>query len=142
MIEVAMNPKPGKSPVGYVHPSKYIDYKLEADLPNGERCMSMLKEEGFNVKANKDFEWIHDTFLIMIRMFPEECPPTVIVSMNDKFDPHFHMRVGEALRPLRREGYLIIGTGGAVHNLYRNVWWPMLKVCQLDLCTDNNHLLM
>ena len=114
MIEVAMNPKPGKSPVGYVHPSKYVDYKLEPDLQTGERCMSMLRDERFNVRPNRDFEWIHDTFLILIRMFPKKCPPTVLVSMNDKYDPHFHMRIGEVLRPLRLEGYLIVGTGGAV----------------------------
>ncbi|KAF2214213.1 hypothetical protein CERZMDRAFT_110593 [Cercospora zeae-maydis SCOH1-5] len=126
-LEVAMNPSPGKSPVAYVHPSKYVDYKLEPDLATGERCMKLLKDEGFDVSPNDQFEWIHDTYLILIRMFPHQCPPTTIVSMNARFDPHFHMRVGAALRPLRKEGYLIIGTGGAVHNLYRNVWWPMLK---------------
>lgn len=126
-IEVAMNPSPGKSPVAYVHPSKYVDYKLEPDLSNGERCMSMLKDGGFNVKPNPKFEWIHDTYLILIRMFPAKCPPTTILSMNARFDPHFHMRVGNTLRSLRNDGYLIIGTGGAVHNLYRNRWAPMLK---------------
>jgi hypothetical protein len=34
-IEVATNPNPGKSPVAYVHPSKYVDYKLVADVPSG-----------------------------------------------------------------------------------------------------------
>ncbi|USW59436.1 Putative extradiol ring-cleavage dioxygenase, class III enzyme, subunit B [Septoria linicola] len=126
-IEVAMNSAPGNSPVAYVHPSKYVDYKLEADLPTGKRCMKLLRDEGYNVKPNDKFEWIHDTYLIPIRMFPKKCPPTVIVSMNARFDPHFHMRVGSTLRPLRKEGYLIIGTGGAVHNLYRNKWAPMLK---------------
>lgn len=121
-----MNPKPGKSPVAYVHPSKYVDYKLEPDLASGERCISMLRDASFNVKANSRFEWIHDTYLILIRMFPNSCPPTTIVSMNAHFDPHFHMRVGSTLRPLRKDGYLIIGTGGAVHNLYRNRWAPML----------------
>ncbi|RWA04711.1 hypothetical protein EKO27_g10394 [Xylaria grammica] len=36
------------------------------------------------------------------------------------------MRVGLALRALRSEGYLLIGSGGAVHNLFRNVWDPMI----------------
>lgn len=128
-IEVAMNPSPGKSPVAYVHPSKYVDYKLEADLPTGERCMQMLKSEAFNVRPNPKFEWIHDTYLILTRMFPQKCPPptTTIVSMNARFDPHFHMRIGSTLRPLRKDGYLLIGTGGAVNNLFRNKWEPMLK---------------
>lgn len=60
-------------------------------------------------------------------MFPKGCPPTTIISMNARFDPHLHLKVGSLLRPLRKEGYLIIGTGGAVHNLYRNNWAPMLK---------------
>ncbi|KAJ9632337.1 hypothetical protein H2203_000742 [Taxawa tesnikishii (nom. ined.)] len=126
-VEVATNPSPEKSPVGYVHPSKYISYKLNPDIPTAQRCLSLLRSSGLNARANDKFDWIHDTFLISIRMFPNGCPPTVIVSMNSHYDPHFHMRVGAALRPLREEGYLLIGTGGAVHNLYRNVWWPMLQ---------------
>lgn len=126
-IEVSMNPSPGKSPVAYVHPSKYVDYKLEADLPTGNRVISMLNNAGINTRANEKFEWIHDTYLILIRMFPNKCPPTTIISMNTRFDPHLHMKVGTKIRPLRHEGYLVIGTGGAVHNLYRNVWAPMLK---------------
>jgi aromatic ring-opening dioxygenase catalytic subunit (LigB family) len=126
-IEVATNPSPGKSPVAYVHPSKYVDYKLNPDVPTANRCIGMLKDAGFNARVNDTFEWIHDTYLILIRMFPNGCPPTTIVSMNARFDPHFHMRVGATLRPLREEGYLLIGTGGAVHNLYRNHWAPMVK---------------
>lgn len=125
-IQVAMNPKPSKSPVAYVHPSKYVDYELVADLKLGQKCLDLLNNDGFDASANEKFDWIHDTYLILIRMFPQKCPPTTIISANSRFDPHFHMRVGAALRPLREQGYLIIGTGGAVHNLYRNIWAPML----------------
>ncbi|KAF2648383.1 aromatic ring-opening dioxygenase family protein [Lophiostoma macrostomum CBS 122681] len=126
-VQVSMNPSPGKSPVAYVHPSKYVDYKLVPDLETGNKCIEMLAQDGFEVTANDKFDWIHDTYLILIRMFPEQCPPTTIISLNARFEPHFHMRVGAALRPLREQGYLLIGTGGAVHNLYRNVWQSMLK---------------
>lgn len=126
-IEVSGNPKPEKSPVGYVHPSKYVHYKLNPDIPTSKRVTEMLKEGGFNASLNEKFDWIHDTFLILIRMFPDGCPPTTIVSMNASYDPHYHMRVGACLRSLREEGYLIVGTGGAVHNLYRNMWDPMVK---------------
>jgi aromatic ring-opening dioxygenase catalytic subunit (LigB family) len=87
----------------------------------------MLQTAGFNCEGNPDFDWIHDTYLILIRMFPTNCPPTVIISANARFDPHFHLKIGTTLRPLRKENYLIIGSGGAVHNLYRNKWTPMLR---------------
>ncbi|KAF1816417.1 LigB subunit of an aromatic-ring-opening dioxygenase LigAB [Eremomyces bilateralis CBS 781.70] len=126
-IEVATNPDPKKSPVAYVHPDKYRNYKLNPDLTTAERCIKMLRTQGFNVDGNPSFDWIHDTYLILIRMFPHGCPPTVLISMNARFDPHFHMKVGATLRPLRHDGYLLIGSGGAVHNLYRNRWAPMLR---------------
>src|ERR1700748_692916 len=58
-IEVATNPHTGKSPVAYVHPSKYADYKLNPDLQTAERCFSLLAAEGFNVSGNSTFDWIH-----------------------------------------------------------------------------------
>jgi len=64
-IEVAMNPEPQKSPIAYVHPSKYVDYKLNPDLQTGARCVEMLRNEGFNVKGNEKFDWIHDVFLVL-----------------------------------------------------------------------------
>lgn len=90
------------------------------------RVLDILQKEGFNAKLNKNFDWIHDTYLILIRMFPDGCPPTTLISMNARYDPHYHMKVGSVLAPLRKEKILFIGTGGAVHNLYRNKWAPML----------------
>lgn len=123
-----MNPNPTKAPIGGVHPRKYVDYKLVPDLDMGKKVISILRSNGFSCKENATFEWIHDVYLILIRTFPNGCPPTTIISMNARFDPHYHMRVGAALRHLRRDGdTLFIGSGGAVHNLYRNRWTPLLR---------------
>jgi aromatic ring-opening dioxygenase catalytic subunit (LigB family) len=59
-------------------------------------------------------------------MFPEGTPPVTVVSMNARYNPVFHAKIGRALGKLRQEGILLCGTGGAVHNLYRNNWYPML----------------
>ncbi|ETN42315.1 uncharacterized protein HMPREF1541_01469 [Cyphellophora europaea CBS 101466] len=127
-VQVAMTAEPVKQPVGNVHPSKYEHYRLKPDLETGARCISMLNAAGINASGNESFQWIHDVFLVLVRMFPDDntLPPTTIISANARYDPHFHVRVGAALRPLRAENYLLIGSGGAVHNLYRNVWYPML----------------
>lgn len=94
----------------------------------GEQVIRLLRPAGFKAKANTAFDWIHDTYLILVRMFPKACPPTTIVSMNARYDPHFHIAIGSALRPMRleKEKVLFIGSGGAVHNLYRNCWTQML----------------
>ncbi|KAF4548393.1 Catalytic LigB subunit of aromatic ring-opening dioxygenase-like protein [Elsinoe fawcettii] len=126
LVEVSMNPKPTLLPVGAVRDERYLPYKVVPDLEGGERTLSLLKSAGFNARAAPKFDWIHDTFLIIIRMFPHCLPlPTTIVSMNARYDPHFHLKMGAALRPLRYEHTLIIGSGGSVHNLYRNHWKEM-----------------
>ncbi|KAK7955004.1 extradiol ring-cleavage dioxygenase class iii protein-like protein subunit B [Apiospora saccharicola] len=129
-ILISAHPKPGKSPVAYVHPSKYQAYELNPDLDYVPKLQSTLAAAGIPSSPDATFDWIHDTYLVLIRMFPNGCPPTTILSMNHTYDPHFHMSVGAALRPLRnwnRHRTLFVGSGGAVHNLYRNVWGPMLR---------------
>jgi aromatic ring-opening dioxygenase catalytic subunit (LigB family) len=126
-----MNPKPQKTPVAYVSPKRYQNFHLNPDLELGERCIGLLREAEFNVEGNETFDFIHDTFLILIRMFPNSTlakphPPTTVISMNPRFDPHFHTKIGSALRPLRYDDTLIIGSGGTVHNLYRNHWSQMV----------------
>jgi aromatic ring-opening dioxygenase catalytic subunit (LigB family) len=125
---VATNPNPSKSACPFVNPALYKDWVPNPDLATAQRCIEMLRAEGFKASANPNFEWIHDTFMVLIKMFPDfrRCPPVTIVSMNARYDPYYHVKVGAVLRPLRREGYLIVGTGGAIHNLYRNRWTEML----------------
>jgi aromatic ring-opening dioxygenase catalytic subunit (LigB family) len=125
-IQVAMKPNPGKSPVAYVDPKWFAEYKINASKDLGAKCITLLKKDGFKVEANDAFDYIHDTYLVLIRMFPEGCPPVTVVSMNARFDPHYHMKIGATLRPLRYENVLLIGSGGAVHNLHRNHWSNMI----------------
>lgn len=128
-VLVSAHPKPNKSPVAFVDPSKYKAYELVPDLDFIPTIEEHLAAAGIPSKQDPTFDWIHDTYLVLIRMFPDRCPPTTIISMNGLFDPHFHVAVGAALRPLRarRHRTLFVGSGGAVHNLYRNVWGPMLR---------------
>jgi len=121
-----MKLNPGKSPVAYVDPKCFVDYQINASKDLGAKCITLLKKDGFKVEANDTFDYIHDTYLVLIRMFPEGCPPVTVVSMNARFDPHYHMKIGATLRPLRYDNVLLIGSGGAVHNLYRNHWADMI----------------
>ncbi|GFZ47203.1 hypothetical protein JCM24511_04946 [Saitozyma sp. JCM 24511] len=122
-IRVSANPKPPKQPVAWVHPREYADFDLNPDVELAETVTSMLSDAGFDVSMDSDFEQIHDTFMILKWMFPGgKSLPHVVVSHNARFDPHFHLRMGAVLRPLRYQKCLLLGSGGAVHNLYRNAW--------------------
>ncbi|ORY71830.1 Extradiol ring-cleavage dioxygenase, class III enzyme, subunit B [Pseudomassariella vexata] len=128
-ILISANPHPSKSPVAFVHPSKYASYPLIPDLSFIPTIQSFLSASDIPSHPDPTFDWIHDTYLILLRMFPRGCPPTTLLSMNHSYDPHFHLSIGLALRPLRevkKYKTLFIGSGGSVHNLYRNIWGPML----------------
>ena len=121
-IHVAANPHPTPEPIALVKKPEWIHQKPNPDVATAHRCVDMLKSAGFDAVADPKFNWLIDTFPMLIRMFPNGMPPITIISQNSFFEPHFHIEIGKVLRPLREEGYLFIGSGGGVHNLYRTEW--------------------
>ena len=126
-IRVATKLNPNKAQMDIVDPKYWKDYPVNVSIDLAERVISLLKEYHFrDVKADPTFDWHDDTITPARWMFPEGTPPTTVISLNARFNPVFHVRIGRALGELRKEGIMIVGTGGAVHNLYRNNWLSML----------------
>lgn len=119
---MAANPNPKPEPIGLVKKSEFIHHKPNPDVQTAHRCVKMLKDVGIDAVIDTKFNWLIDTFPMLTRMFPGGMPPVTIISLNSFFEPHFHVEIGRVLRPLRKEGYLFIGSGGGVHNLYRTEW--------------------
>ena len=124
-VEIASNDGAEKvvtQPVAWVDPAKYVHYKINASPSLAAKVQQLLTSSGIEAKLNPNHEWIHDCFLVLNWMFPNSSPPVTVISTNAYYDPYLHVAIGAAVRPLRYESILILGTGGAVHNLYRNKW--------------------
>ncbi|KAM0753459.1 LigB subunit of an aromatic-ring-opening dioxygenase LigAB [Meredithblackwellia eburnea MCA 4105] len=122
-VEIASNDgNPKKQPVAWVEPAKYVDYQINSSPSLAKRVQDALIDAGIEAKLNPNVEWIHDVFLVLNWMFPKSSPPVTLISTNAYYDPHLHVDIGAAVRKFRYEDVLIVGTGGTVHNLYRNAW--------------------
>jgi aromatic ring-opening dioxygenase catalytic subunit (LigB family) len=126
-IRVATKLNPQKAQMDMVDPQYWKDYPVNVSPELAERVISLLRDHHFkDVKDDPTFDWHDDTITPARWMFPDGTPPATVVSLNARFNPIFHVKIGRALSQLRKEGIFICGTGGAVHNLYRNNWLPML----------------
>jgi 4,5-DOPA dioxygenase extradiol len=59
----------------------------------------------------------HGAWIPLKLMLPRADVPVVQVSIGTRRSPEEHFAMGRALRPLRDNGALILGSGGATHNL-------------------------
>lgn len=55
-VLISANPSPGKSPVAFVHPSKYKPYKLNPDLDYIPTLQAHLSAAGIDSKLDPTFD--------------------------------------------------------------------------------------
>lgn len=112
------------------NPSMLFDYggfppftfKLKYPAPGSpvlaKRVQQLLKGAGIKVKTDAKRGFDHGTFVPLAVSHPEAEIPVVQLSLKVGLDVETHLQLGRALRPLRSEGVLIIGSGyPSFHNL-------------------------
>lgn len=102
---------------GFPEETYHIAYRAPGDPALAERIRAMLDDAGITAQLDPLRGFDHGTFSLMKPLYPEENLPIVELSLDAGMDPEFHVRIGRALAPLRKEGVLIIGSGLSFHNL-------------------------
>ena len=118
-VKVMASPKPGMLFDYYGFPPETYEYKYEA--PGDPVLAQQIKEllNGAAIKcdldATRDFD--HGVFVPGLLAYPDADIPFVALSLDSSMDPKTHLAIGAALKPLRDQGVLIIGSGMSFHNL-------------------------
>lgn len=98
-------------------------YELKYPAPGAPdvaaRAQSLLLANKIAANADKTRGYDHGVFVPMLMIDPAAEIPVATLSLAHDLDPARHLAMGRALRPLRDEGVLIIGSGNSYHNLRR-----------------------
>lgn len=94
-----------------------VQYPAPGAPDVAQRISTLLQAAGIAVAQDSERGFDHGTFAPLAVMYPEAQVPVLQLSLKAGYDPAEHLAVGRALRALRDEGVLIVGSGLSFHNL-------------------------
>jgi 4,5-DOPA dioxygenase extradiol len=92
-----------------------MQYPARGDGALARRVVQLLGEGRASLRD--DWGLDHGTWSVLHHLRPAADCPVVQLSIDSRALPSAHLAIGQALRPLRDEGILVMGTGNVTHNL-------------------------
>ena len=94
-----------------------IQYPATGCPEAAQQVLACLQGAGLPAQADSRRGLDHGAWVPLRQMFPDADVPIVPISVQHHGGPQHAFRVGQALAPLAREGYLIVASGNVTHNL-------------------------
>ncbi len=118
-VQSADKPKQIYDMYGFPEELYKVKYRPSGSLELTEAVQSIL---GSDVKLDDSWGIDHGTWSVLKHMYPEADIPVVQLRILMRAHGQELLQLGERLKSLRSQGYLIIGSGNIVHNLRRVEW--------------------
>lgn len=112
-------PRPGMLyDYGGFPPHTYeVVYPAPGSPDLAKQVQALIAAAGLPNASNTTRGFDHGAFCTLQPMYPQADIPVVQLSLRHGLDPAEHLALGRALKPLRDDGVLILGSGFSFHNL-------------------------
>ncbi|MFQ5935425.1 MAG: DODA-type extradiol aromatic ring-opening family dioxygenase [Acidiferrobacterales bacterium] len=94
-----------------------VRYPSPGEPQLAEQVAVLLRGVGLDAAIDPSRGLDHGAWVPLHFMYPQADIPVVQLSLQSHLDPQHHLSIGRALQALRADRILIIGSGGATHNL-------------------------
>ena len=94
-----------------------VAYPAPGDPSLAARVIELVRAAGLPARGDPSRGLDHGAWVPIGLMYPNADVPVVQLSVQTRLGARHHLELGRALTPLRSEGVLVLGSGGATHNL-------------------------
>lgn len=116
-VSAAINPRTIHDFSGFPQALYDLNYPAPGSPELAERVVTVLAQAGIVCETHPSRGLDHGAWVPLLLAYPTAEIPVVQLSIQYHRDVFYHWQLGQALASLREEGVLIVGSGGATHNL-------------------------
>jgi 4,5-DOPA dioxygenase extradiol len=118
----AQNPPMFYDYYGFPAQAYEITYPAPGSPDAAGRIAALLEQSGIPAAIDPERGFDHGLFIPLKMMYPQVDILCIQLSLLRGLDPGAHLALGQALRPLRSEKILVIGSGFSFHNMRAFSW--------------------
>jgi aromatic ring-opening dioxygenase catalytic subunit (LigB family) len=107
---------------GFPREAYSITYPAPGSPDLAKRIARILKQNNMSSRIDDERGFDHGLFIPLKLMYPQADIRSIQLSLIYGLDPIAHIALGKALRELRNENILIVGSGFSFHNLREFPW--------------------
>jgi 4,5-DOPA dioxygenase extradiol len=124
VVSAAANPETIHDFYGFSAALHQIQYPAPGSPELAEQVSKLLSQVGLDSEINTQRGLDHGAWTPLMLMYPDADIPVTQLSLQPHLGTAHHLRLGQALAPLRQSDVLIVASGAATHNMRKFGAYP------------------